>query len=72
MSNLTTIGSSAFYQTGISEVKSSYLTSVGGFAYCYDLTTVDIPNASYLDTGAFASCTNLTSITLSPTLSSIP
>ena len=48
----------------IVEFKDNVIQSVGygAFNYCYDLETIDIPNASSIGSYAFANCAKLTSI----------
>lgn len=74
LSNLTSIGNNTFTYTKVSEVKSSFLTTIGtsAFSECKDLISIDIPNVDNLGTNVFEDCKNLISVTLCSSLSQIP
>ena len=66
MSNLKTIGSSAFRNcTNVTTVSLPAAQSIGldAFAYCTNVTTLSLPAAQTIGTSAFAYCTNITTVT---------
>ena len=74
LSSLTTISSQAFLNTGVKEVKSNTLTTIGSSAFQGTplLTEVSIPAVTTIGNSVFYGCTELEKVTLSPSLSVIP
>ena len=76
-SQLTTIGTDAFWDSGLASITiPTNVTTIGtdAFRYCENLTSVIIPDNSQLTTIGFASflgCSALTSITLPASLTSL-
>lgn len=74
-SELKFLGSSAFYNTAITEVKMPEgITSVpsSAFSNCSKLTKVELPSSlTYIDSYAFSNCTNLVEINLPEGITSI-
>jgi hypothetical protein len=68
LDNLTTIGSSAFADTGLTSVTiPDSVTSIGDFAFagCKNLTSINIPNGvRTIARNTFQECIKLTSITI--------
>jgi len=63
--NITSIGDYAFTACGLSgnlTIPSSVTDTIGisAFAYCQNLTHIDLPSVAYIGPSAFQSCTSLT------------
>ena len=74
--NLTSIGSSAFYGcSGLTSITlPENLTSIGdyAFSYCTSLTSITLPNSvTSIESSAFAGCSGLTSITIPNSVTNI-
>jgi len=73
--SVTSIGSSAFYYSSLTEITiPDSVTSIGGYAFywCTSLTSVNIPNSVTSIGGlAFYWCTSLTSVTMPKGVTSI-
>lgn len=72
-SSITTIGDLSFYNSSISEIDLSHVTSIGlySFYFCNNLITIDISSVSTLNNYCF-SFSGLTSLTFPGTFRVIP
>lgn len=72
LNNLIIAGASSFFNTGITELNTSRLirANASSFANCKNLTTVNLPNTTYLENYAFSESANLTNVSL-PKLTTI-
>jgi hypothetical protein len=65
MDGVTTVGSEAFYKTGLRVLNAPAMTTLGASAFsnCLNLTSIDLPRVVTVDaTQVFSWCTNLKSV----------